>query len=303
MNSNIGNWLKLHRQIIDSEVFFNPSLLQLWLWLLVKAAYRTQHIPMKTGRGWTTVTLSPGQLVTGRSEGASAIGIPESTFRNRLKKLEEMGMIVTDPSDHWTVISIVNWSIFQATDSWEVSGEITIEGQGKDKQIKSDLSNEIELNTHDECDQRTGKRQQKDTYKKANKSKNLSIDTPALKSGELSEASEGRLDYPKDFEAFWEAFPSKRRQAKKATFKSWQKVCKNIKQENASSWLIDRAKVYAGSPKGQGEYVMSPEVWLNKGCYYDSPEAWGIPKHTEVLKPFVPPSVDEPFKPRVRAVS
>lgn len=64
----------------------------------------------------------------------------------------------------------------------------------------------------------------------------------------------------------------------------WKTALKRIDQPNPEQWLIERAKAYSVSPTGKGEYVKSPEVWLNKGSYDDPPEAW---------RPTIQSSVDE----------
>ncbi len=140
--SDKGNWLKLHRQVIESAVFADPHLYQLWTWLLVRAAYRVQHVPMTTGRGTIIVTLAPGQLVTGRSQGSIALGVPESTFRNRLSRLESMGMITIEKDTHWSVVSITNWLIYQQSEDDTRTGKHVTDGQAKDRQNPNDFMDE-----------------------------------------------------------------------------------------------------------------------------------------------------------------
>ncbi len=90
-----------------------------------------------------------------------------------------------------------------------------------------------------------------------------------------------KISYPETFEQFWTAFPAGRKQDKKTTFQRWQAAVKEIDRDAPDVWLIDRATVYASSPKGKGNYVKSPEVWLTKGSYDDPPEAWGASKQDE----------------------
>lgn len=164
----IGNWIKLHRQVIESDVFADPHLFHLWTWLLVRAAFKIQHVRMSTGRGTVVVTLLPGQLVTGRGQGATALGIPESTFRNRLEKLKSMGMITIDSDTHWSIVSIVNWLVYQQLDDEERTGIDNEKGQAKDRHNTNDLTVEHDIGESLVDRLRTGKGQAKDTYKNAN---------------------------------------------------------------------------------------------------------------------------------------
>ena len=100
--------------------------------------------------------------------------------------------------------------------------------------------------------------------------------TPVSTNGEIGVVGKPKkTNYPEAFEQFWKAFPSGRKQDKTATLAKWKHALKRIDQPNPEQWLIERAKAYAVSPTGKGEYVKSPEVWLNKGSYDDPSEAWG----------------------------
>lgn len=106
-------WVKLHRQLLDSEVFANPDLLRLFVWCLLKAGYTTRHVAMRTGRGSTEITTAPGQFVFGRKAAARELALPESTLYERVQKLAAMGCIGIQPGAHYSIVRIVNWGIYQ----------------------------------------------------------------------------------------------------------------------------------------------------------------------------------------------
>lgn len=112
-----GGWLQLHRQIIDSQVFANAELLKLWLWCLCRASYKTQHVPMRTGRGETIVTLDAGQFVFGRHEAAKALRMKPATVSYRLQKLEKLGNLSIQASSHYSVVTICNWRSYQLAEN------------------------------------------------------------------------------------------------------------------------------------------------------------------------------------------
>jgi hypothetical protein len=78
--------------------------------------------------------------------------------------------------------------------------------------------------------------------------------------------------YPSEFETFWKAFPSKRREKKGKALTAWNRATKSVDAET----LIRRASEYASSPVGKSEFVKGPEPWLKGSCWEDAPEAWGI---------------------------
>jgi hypothetical protein len=135
-------YVALWRQSIDSRVFKNAELWKLWTWCLMKATYKERWVEMRTGRSKIEVHLQPGQFVFGRKSAAKELGVPESSIRNRMKKLKNMRNVDIKEDRQYSIVSIVNWVSYQ--------DEIN------KKDIKEDR-------------QRTGKGQAKDTNKKGNK--------------------------------------------------------------------------------------------------------------------------------------
>jgi len=164
----VDGWIKLHRKIVDSEVFHNPELLRLWIWILTRAAHHEHYVPMESGRGSVTVKLNVGELVIGRNKTARDLNLKPSTFRNRISKLESLGMIRVQPATNWSVISICNWNHYQT--SSERKNETP---QKKDRpsdaigqRKHSKKTNRQDLVGQAEDRLRTGLGQAKDTYKK-----------------------------------------------------------------------------------------------------------------------------------------
>jgi hypothetical protein len=106
-------WVRLWRKIVNSAVFADPHLLQLWCWILMRANHIRRAVPVWTGRGQTLVDLAPGQLIFGRNTAAKALKCPGSTIQGRLQTLKKLKMVVIQPVTHYSVISIVNWALYQ----------------------------------------------------------------------------------------------------------------------------------------------------------------------------------------------
>jgi uncharacterized membrane protein len=105
MSSNTGDWLKLHRRSIDSQVFSDPHLWHLFCWCLLKTNWKD---------GWFKgVRVPAGSFATGRDAAGESLGMSGSSWYRGIKKLEEMGVIATQTNNRFTVISVVKWSFFQ----------------------------------------------------------------------------------------------------------------------------------------------------------------------------------------------
>jgi len=85
-----------------------------------------------------------------------------------------------------------------------------------------------------------------------------------------SEEGSRKTRYTPDFEAFWSAFPRGRRKSKAAAWKAWATAIETV----STDVLIERAKDYAASDEGHGQYVKMPSTWLNQRCWEDDDYAW-----------------------------
>lgn len=130
----MNGWVRLHRQVIESEIFADSDLLKLFIWLLCRTSFKRSPARLTVGRGCSTVMLEPGQCIVGRHAAAEELGWPPSTFRDRLAKLEAMGIADRHPDTHWTIVSIVNWDKYQSVDDRETTGIPTPNRQASDNQ-------------------------------------------------------------------------------------------------------------------------------------------------------------------------
>jgi uncharacterized phage protein (TIGR02220 family) len=153
-------WIKLHRRVLDHEVFQDPVLLKVFCWCLLRAAHKVTSFPVRTGRGITTITLHPGQLIFGRHESARSLGLSPSTTRRKIERLVILEILTLKTDTHFSIITIVNWNSYQSDESEE--GQAC--GQAKDRQrthtrIKEDnLYRENSLAVLSYLNEKTGKR-------------------------------------------------------------------------------------------------------------------------------------------------
>lgn len=100
-----GDWVKLHRQTLDSQVFSDPAMWHLFCWCLLKTNWKT---------GWFQgVEVPAGSFATGREAAGQSLGMSGSAWYRNIKKLEAMGVIDVKANNRFTVISVVKWSFFQ----------------------------------------------------------------------------------------------------------------------------------------------------------------------------------------------
>ena len=110
-------WVKLHRKIVDSDIFNgNPYALKFWIWLLASAAHEDTEIE-KRGR---YLTLESGEVCSTRREMAVAIfGDDSQRSRNRIGNIifnmEINGYINTKTNSLYTLIHIEKWENYQSS--------------------------------------------------------------------------------------------------------------------------------------------------------------------------------------------
>jgi len=106
-------YVRLWRKIKDSAILRDPHLSQLWMWILIKAAWEPRVVQVRTGKGETLVHLMPGQFIFGRKSASDELGSPAETVRDRMVRMKRLGMIAIQPAAHYSVVTVVNWTLYQ----------------------------------------------------------------------------------------------------------------------------------------------------------------------------------------------
>ena len=102
-------WIKLHRQSLDSAVFQNANLWQVWCFCLMRA----NHKPNKIIWNGRESILEAGQFITGRFEGAKTCRMKPSTFRDQLVRLKSLQSLDIKSDNRNSLITVLNWNRFQ----------------------------------------------------------------------------------------------------------------------------------------------------------------------------------------------
>lgn len=112
-------WICVHRQLVDNPIFKNDKLFRVFMYCILKASH-TDHEQLV---GDSVVSVKRGQLVTGRKALSSATGLSEQNIRTAVLKLEKMGILTSNPTNKFSIISIVNWDKYQQTNQQVTSNQ------------------------------------------------------------------------------------------------------------------------------------------------------------------------------------
>ncbi|MEK4924138.1 DnaD domain protein [Cytobacillus sp. FSL R5-0569] len=141
----MNGWIKLHRKLMTSNIFQNEKLLKVFIYCLLKATH-SEHQQIV---GKQIVDLKPGQFVFGRKKAALELNMKESTVRDYIKLLKTDSVIDITSTNKFSVVSIVNWEVYQkdldvndnkmTTDRQQNDSKMTAEGQQNDtnKNVKN----------------------------------------------------------------------------------------------------------------------------------------------------------------------
>lgn len=105
-------WIKLHRKSLESAVFQNPNLWQVWSYCLMRA----NHKDMKILWNGNEIVLRKGQFITGRFQGSKDCNMNPNTFYLKLKTLEQLSNISINSNNKNSIITVINWASYQGQD-------------------------------------------------------------------------------------------------------------------------------------------------------------------------------------------
>lgn len=115
---NMG-YVKLHRSLIESDVFAHQMALKIWVYFLLKANFKEKTVPLKVGRGETIVKVPRGSFIFGRFSAENELCINGSTIYKWMQKFKDMDMITIKSNNHYSLVSICNWGEYQVKEDEE----------------------------------------------------------------------------------------------------------------------------------------------------------------------------------------
>lgn len=115
-------WIKIHRQLLSWEWFDKPEMVQLFLYLLLKAN--------PTDKVWHGITIKRGQFLTSAASIKRDLGMSERTIRTCLTRLKTTHEVTIETTNRYTIVTICNYDRYQ------------IFAESNDKQIDEQKDNQ-----------------------------------------------------------------------------------------------------------------------------------------------------------------
>lgn len=132
-----NGYIKLHRKLLESEVFQHAEILRLFIYLLLRTSFKKQSFSIPVGKGSTIVSIKAGQTLYGRKKVATELSVPESSVRNWMEKLEKYEMISINSFTNYSIVTVNNWSTYQnnefVKDSNRTTEGLPLDTYNKDK--------------------------------------------------------------------------------------------------------------------------------------------------------------------------
>lgn len=133
-------WIKIHRKLLESNVFDNEKVLKVWIWCLLKAT----HAEQKPIIGLQIVHLKPGQFIFGRNKAAEELKMKPTTVYKYLRLLQNNGNINVKCNNKFSVVTVEKWDLYQ-TDFVNCDNKGTTKEQQRNtyknvKNVKNDIN-------------------------------------------------------------------------------------------------------------------------------------------------------------------
>ena len=110
-----GGWIKLYRKIIDNPIFKDSEAYHLFSYLLLKANHKANKFLFNKNE----ILVERGQLITGTRKISEETGISHWKIRDRLKLLENLGIITRKITHRFSIITVCNYDSYQESKTRE----------------------------------------------------------------------------------------------------------------------------------------------------------------------------------------
>lgn len=125
-------WVRLHRASLDSSVWPNCVVWQVWCWCLLKANHQTKQFPFNG----EDLTLLPGQFIS--SHDSALKDMPRDLTLQKLRTaweyLKSTNRITIKSTNKFSIITITKWEDYQ-TDNIQTNKPVTNEQQTSNKPV------------------------------------------------------------------------------------------------------------------------------------------------------------------------
>ena len=142
-----NGYIKLYRKLLDNPVVCkDPDHLAVWIYLLLNATHKQKKM-MFEGK---SITLNPGQLITGRKSISSQIKVSESKVQRVLKLLESEQQIEQQTTPRNRLITVLSWTDYQTSEQQVNNGFDGVRQGELEKNAKNEQQNEQQNSVNNE---------------------------------------------------------------------------------------------------------------------------------------------------------
>ena len=108
-------WIKIHRSFLTWEWFDKPEMVQVFVYLLLKANHDAKE--------WHGMTIARGQIVTSVAKIAQETRLSARKVRTCLDRLKSTNEVAIETKSKFTLITISKYSTYQDTE--DVADKVT----------------------------------------------------------------------------------------------------------------------------------------------------------------------------------
>lgn len=105
----MSSWIKIFRELLQWEWFEKAEMVQLFIYLLLKASCEDKQ--------WQGITVKRGQLITSNGSMRRDLKLSEQQIRTCIKRLISTGEITYQSTNRYVVITICNYDKYQENKS------------------------------------------------------------------------------------------------------------------------------------------------------------------------------------------
>jgi hypothetical protein len=127
-----NGWIKISRDIINWEWFDTPGMVQLFIYLLVKANY--------TDKEWHDMVVRRGQLVTSVAKISADTGLSTQVVRTCLNRIKSTNTITIKTTNKFTIVTINRYDDYQSYDACDIGAD--------NKENNKQITNEQQTNNN-----------------------------------------------------------------------------------------------------------------------------------------------------------
>jgi hypothetical protein len=141
-----GGFVLLYRKLLDNPIWTQlvPTVAKVAIYFLLRANYK----PIQWYDGYAAVDIPAGSFITSLEKTAIACNVSIQQVRDAFIHLGRTRFATYRRTHHWTLVTVLNWSVYQAPAEDENTGENTQENTPENWQ--GTLNNK-ETNNNNTC--------------------------------------------------------------------------------------------------------------------------------------------------------